>query len=78
MKEGKSRAWIRFFIRNYEGLIFEVFLDPSAKFSFFSGFWFEIELFVDEMDEKENLAHDWKNAPKINLSKIRKIANSSS
>ena len=45
VEEGKSRAWIRFFIRIFEGLIFGEFLDPHDKFSFLSGIGFEIEFF---------------------------------
>ena len=38
VREDKSRAWIRLFIRNFEGLIFDEFLDPRGKFSFYPDF----------------------------------------
>ena len=67
VKEGKSRAWICFFI--------------WIEIGFLSGFWFEIELFrchywkwikrrkwcIFNSDKKANLVHDWKNAPKIHF-----------
>ena len=37
-KDDKSRAWIRFFIRICEDLIFGVFFHSCAKFAFLSGF----------------------------------------
>ena len=43
MKEGKSPAWMRLFIRIFDVLIFGEFLDSRAKISFLSGFLFERE-----------------------------------
>ena len=77
---GQVTGLICFFTRNFEGLIF----DLRAKFSFLSEFRFEKELFrchywkwikcqnvpYSFRIKKPNLAHDWKNAPKINLSLI--------
>ena len=38
VKDFKSQAWIRFFIRICEDLIFGVFFHSCAKFAFLSGF----------------------------------------
>ena len=60
-KDFKSQAWIRFFIRICEDLIFGVFFHSCAKFAFLSGFYHvKIRFFIHFLSSHRKIYFEFK------------------